>query len=101
MIDDDIQLPNFRTARMTLIDTDPVHGSKQEIKVCLSPLGVSLSFSGYGSAEKVTAPVFITHQRGEVLVYVRADINRKEPTHVISLGRARETNRRQQGRDTR
>jgi hypothetical protein len=100
-MDQDIQLPSFRTVRMTLIDTDMVHDSEQEIKVVVTPLGVSIIAEGYGTAGRILHPLFITQQKGELLVFLNADINVAGATHVIRLGKAKETNRRRPVMDTR
>ena len=98
---DDIQLPCFRTVRMTLIDTDMVHESEQDIKVAITPLGVSIFADGYGTANSTNMPVFITQQKGELVVFVHADINVVGTTHFIRLGKAKDTNRRRSVSDTR
>lgn len=93
---EDIQLPCAKTVRMTLIDTDPVASGDQTVKLFVTPLGIQLFADGYGdfgSAEGYGAPVFITQQRGELVLYVFADINKEDPTHRIKLGGARENKR--------
>lgn len=98
---DDIQLPCFRTIRMTLIDTDMVHDSEQNIKVAVTPLGVSLFADGYSTFDRIRSLLFVTQQKGELVVFVKADINAVNPTHVIRLGKAKEAKRRQGVADTR
>lgn len=98
---DEIQLPCFRTIRMTLIDTDMVHDSQQDIKVAVTPLGVSLFADGYGTSNQILSPLFVTQQKGELVVIVNGDINVAGRTHVIRLGKAKEANRRQGVADTR
>ena len=98
---DDIQLPCFRTVRMTLIDTDMVHDSQQDIKVAVTPLGVSLFADGYGTSDQIRSPLFVTQRKGELVVIVNGDINVARATHVVRLGEARETNRRRGVSDTR
>ncbi|HVX12180.1 MAG TPA: hypothetical protein VHC22_13445 [Pirellulales bacterium] len=100
-MDQDLQLPSFRTVRMTLIDTDVVHESEQDVKVFVSPLGVSLFADGYGTSNRILSPLFVTQQKGELLVFVNGDINIGGVTHVIRLGKAKETNRRRPVTDTR
>lgn len=100
-MDEDIQLPCFRTIRMTLIDTDMVYDSEQGIKVAVTPLGISVIADGYGTSDRVRQPLFISQQKGELVVIINGDINVAGATHVIRLGKARETNRRRGVSDTR
>jgi hypothetical protein len=86
---------------MTLIDTDVVRESEQDVKVFMSPVGVSVFADGYGTSGRILSPLFITQQKGELLVFVNGDINVAGATHVIRLGKAKETNRRRPVMDTR
>ena len=79
-----------------LKDAHPDHGNTLPIRLTVSPNGVSLSAAGYGdfgSAEGHGTPVYVELYRGELRVLVWADINREDPTHVITLGGAREDRR--------
>lgn len=100
-MDDDIQLPSFRTVRMTLIDTDQVHCSEQKVKVFVSSLGISISAEGYSTADRMTVPIVVTQDKGELILIVFADINTDRPTHVIRLGHAKEIHRRRAATGTR
>lgn len=60
-------------------------------------LGMELRFVGYGekcAALGQGAPVYIEYYQGKLVVRVWADINSEEPTHVIDLTGALESNRK-------
>ena len=93
---DDIQLPNARTVRMTLLDMDAVHESEQKVKVLVTPFGVGIFAGGYRAGGKETsdgAPVLVNQHKGKLIVSVWADINSPEPTHQIPLNRAKVNSR--------
>ena len=58
--------------------------------------GVTISLEGHGLNTMETGQeqvIYIEQKDGEVRVLIWADINEEEPTHVIDLSKARETNR--------
>lgn len=80
----------------TLRDAHPDHGGRLPIRLAVSPNGVSLYADGHGdcgSNEGHGTPVYIELYKGELRVIVWSDINREDPTHIISLGGAREGQR--------
>ena len=81
----------------TLRDAHPDYDTKLPIRLAVSSNGVSLYAEGYGnctSAADHGTPVFLELYRGELRLVVWADINKEDPTHMISLGGAREDRRR-------
>lgn len=58
--------------------------------------GVSLKFDGFStidSQDNVGSPIHIEYYAGELRVLVWADINRDDPTHIIPLNGAKNSNR--------
>lgn len=80
----------------TLKDAYPDFNSTLPIRLAVSPNGVSLYAEGYGDCTAAAGhgtPVFIELYKGELRVIVWADINREDPTHIVSLAGAREDQR--------
>jgi hypothetical protein len=80
----------------TLIDADANYPTDLPIRIAISQNGVSVYAEGYGdcgSAEAQGTPVFIELYRGELRLIVWANINSEDPTHIIPLNGARESNR--------
>jgi hypothetical protein len=80
----------------TLKDAHPDFDGKLPIRLAVSPNGVSLYADAHGdsgSSEGHGTPVFIELYKGELRVLVWADINKEDPTHIISLAGAREDRR--------
>ncbi|HMP57726.1 MAG TPA: hypothetical protein PKD86_00110 [Gemmatales bacterium] len=89
--------PMIQSVSLTLMDADPDHDASLPIRFAGSPHGVSLFALGYGdrtSAEGHGTPLFLELLRGELRLLVWSDINAEEPTHIITLGGAREDRRR-------
>ena len=66
------------------------------IKGVLDDEAGTISFEGYGdcvSAEGHGAPILLDFYEGNVRVIVWAEINQGDPTDIIDLRRARESNR--------
>lgn len=62
--------------------------------------GVELRLPGYGTAAMMpgsSGPVLIEYRDGQPFVVIWGDINQEEPTHVVPLAGAAETNRREDG----
>lgn len=58
--------------------------------------GIIVTADGHGdlaSPDGDGYPIFISHNNGKLLLYVWADINQEDPTHVIELDGALETAR--------
>ncbi len=80
----------------TLRDAHPDHDGMVPIRLAVSPNGVLLYSERYGDRTSVAGhgtPVFIELYKGELRVIVWADINREDPTHIVSLAGAREDQR--------
>lgn len=63
-----------------------------------SNCGIAISFSGHGdccSQGENGTPVYIERYDGDVRVIVYSDINKEDPTHIISLTDALLTNRQE------
>lgn len=55
--------------------------------------GINICPNGYGDFDSPSgfgAPIYLERHEGELRLIVWSDINDQEPTHVISLERARE-----------
>jgi len=89
---DDLQLPNFRTVKMEMVDIGS-GSSKQPFTVFISPLGVTFRAEGYNDPLGTRLPVSLRLIDGELVVTIWANINSQHPTHFVSLNGARETNR--------
>lgn len=90
-MDEDLQLPNFRTVRTTLIDVGD-GTRKQEVKVAAFPLSIMLQFPGYDAQnipDRQGYPVCVELRDDVLQVRIWSDINDQYPTHVISLENAR------------
>lgn len=81
----------------TLIDVmNEDNGVEIPITIRTSSHGVEISAVGYG--DKITkpgygVPVVLEFYKGELRVVIWSDINQEDPTHIISLANARESNR--------
>ncbi len=76
---------------------DPYTGDKLEANVFGFESGIELSFAGYGdhsSADGYGRPIFIELHGGQLTIHVWSDINQEDPTHVITMEKARESLRR-------
>ena len=85
------------THSTVLIDADSDYPTKLPIRITISPNGVSVYAEGYGdggSAEGHGTPVFLELYRGELRAIIWANINSEDPTYIIPLNGARESNRR-------
>jgi hypothetical protein len=88
----DIEFPAYKTVKMSLADIGNGTG-EQPVEIVATPLGVSIYAQGFGdnwSVEGRGIPVWIDFRNGDLRVYVWANINSENPTHVISLANARE-----------
>lgn len=59
--------------------------------------GIEVRVEGHGDCSSVPGagcPIYLERQGGKVKLYVWADINREDPTHVIDLDGAREDRRK-------
>lgn len=91
----DIDFPNYRTVKMSLADIGSGTG-EQPVEIVATPLGISIYAKGYGdnwSVEGRGIPIWIDYRDGNLRVYVYGNINKEDPTHVISLAGAREERR--------
>jgi hypothetical protein len=62
--------------------------------------GIVIGFEGYSdhtSDDHSGSPIFIERCEGDIVLRVFGDINREEPTHTISLAKARIDNRTENG----
>ncbi|TRZ50079.1 MAG: hypothetical protein D4S01_07410 [Dehalococcoidia bacterium] len=82
----------------TLSDLAPGHKTAVPFIVEHSCLGIFLEFDGYGECSAQDGdgvPVMLEVYNGKLRVIVWADINQKDPTHVISLEGALESKRKE------
>lgn len=59
--------------------------------------GADIHVEGYGQSSFLPgfeAPLYVELYQGKLMLYVWADINNEEPTHVIDLEGARESKRK-------
>ncbi|MBX7102592.1 MAG: hypothetical protein K1X57_00825 [Gemmataceae bacterium] len=83
------------THSRVLNDADSDYSTKLPIRISISPNGVAVFAEGYGdggSVEGYGTPVFLELYRGELRAIIWADINSEDPTHIIPLNGARESN---------
>lgn len=78
--------------------TDQARGEQFELPATIEVKAgaIAIGFDGYGdhnSAEGYGRPVYIERLNGKLRLVVWADINDEEPTHVIELEDALESNR--------
>lgn len=91
----DLHLPMLKTLRINLSDTGTGQG-EQPLKLTATPLGINVQAQGYGdktSAEGHGSPIWIELHDGDLRLIVWSDINKEDPTHIISLAGAREDRR--------
>lgn len=77
-------------------DADPDFKEDLGVAALCESFGVALYADGYGdqgSAPGHGSPVYLELHQGVLRVLVWADINAEEPTHIIDLKDARESNR--------
>lgn len=90
------QRPSPLKVATTLLDADEEGGSLG-LTADFQPLGLTLAFPGYGTAGMAEGhgwPVAVEVYKKELRVLVWGDINQEDPTHIISLEGALESNRR-------
>lgn len=88
---DDLQLPNFKSVRMELVDAGDGDG-KQPVKIAVSPLGATVYADNHSTKDIPDRPgvvVWIGFRNGELRVLIWGDISQQDPTHDISLESAR------------
>ena len=79
-----------------LEDDTAAHRSQLRCKIRCSPHSISIGAEGYGEKtanDSEAFPVLIEYQDNQLRVIVWSDINNEEPTHVITMERAKEVYR--------
>ena len=79
-----------------LTDVDAPSAPGISTKVIFENGNIEIMPKGHGSKDTVAGtagPIYIENLDGEIVLYVWADINDSDPTHVINLSGARESNR--------
>jgi len=69
-------------------------------KITSTDSTIGIAFDGYGdfgSAPGHGEPIHIEEKDGHITVYIWSDINQADPTHVIRMDGARESNRGAKG----
>jgi hypothetical protein len=73
---------------------DPQEGEEEKrypAKVEITTQGIEIWFPGYGtSCMEEGAPIFIEVREGVPHIVIWSDINQEDPTHTISLEKAKE-----------
>ncbi len=62
-----------------------------------NPQAITIGIEGYGecgSTDAAARPIYLEHHEGKLTLYVWADINNEEPTHVIELAGAKHEHRK-------
>jgi hypothetical protein len=81
----------------TLIDVmNEDNGLEVPITIRTSSRCIEISALGYGDKMTSTGhgvPIILEVHEGELRVVIWSDINKEDPTHIISLANARESNR--------
>jgi len=81
---------NDQKITATLFDSEKDHESGN-VTIETSSSGISIRPHGTGTKTcEGGSPIWIERQNGEIRIYVWADINQEDPTHVISLNNAKE-----------
>jgi hypothetical protein len=76
--------------------------TQRNARVRINDLGIAIAVEGYGDAttdDGFGEPIFIEFHNGKLTVYVHADIQKEDPTHVIDMTGALETKRPKQKDD--
>lgn len=76
--------------------SDPSPGKYGMVNISSSGFGVFLQPEGHGektSPDFEGIPIMLSLDNGEYRLYVWSDINQEDPTHIIDLSGARESNR--------
>lgn len=84
------------TPTKTEVMLDDVNPGMPQFKCSVNvyPTGIGISFEGFGENGAMPGygePVFVEVKNGVPTVYLWSDINSEDPTHVVSLGGARES----------
>ena len=75
--------------KLILKDADPNTPGETEVTVGWSNQGIEITPAGTGTYDSEDgAPIFIERYKGHVRVIIHSDINKEEPTHIVSLGGA-------------
>jgi len=91
MTDYEVTLTDKSDGRMAPDHDQLIHIEADQDAIALRPEGYGEASAGDGSG----FPVLIEKWDGELRVIVWADINRQDPTHIISLEGARESARKE------
>jgi hypothetical protein len=87
-----------KIVKQTIIDYE-THEHKLEVEAQLNALGVGIGIEGHGdcsSEDGYGIPIFLELYDGKVMLRVWTDINNEDPTYVIDMSGALETNRNEQ-----
>lgn len=84
-------------ARFELHDAnEPELPARQLVRVSGTKYGISIAMPGFGdktSSDGEGAPIYLDFCDGKMQLLVWADINQEDPTHVIDMSGALESNR--------
>jgi hypothetical protein len=85
---------NTLTIKLKDLDQDQIHRLHIDFDFAEEP-GVGIRIDGYSDmcTYDEGCPILITFREGIPYVHIWADINQEDPTHIISLAGASETNR--------
>lgn len=85
---------------MNLCSKDPSDPSNDKdnikVRVKVGKYGIYIHADGYGektAPDGKGEPILIELHQGSLKVYVWGDINEEDPTHIINMDDARESNR--------
>ena len=91
-------LKDSRTLQGQLADPEPVENSQPiPFMVEADDRNIVIGFDGYGDANSsygYSRPLHVEYYEGKLRLLVWSDINQEEPTHVIDMCGALESNRK-------
>ena len=76
---------------------DAETGKELPIRIEVSEQGIFIGAEGYGEQSanaKFATPIMVEYNQGELRVIVWANINKEDPTSIINMMGARESNRK-------
>jgi hypothetical protein len=91
-------LPFENSRTIGIVHLKDTMEKRGEIKIRIGieqhSLGLFIHPEGTGTADGPYAPILLEQHEGTLMLVVWSDINQQEPTHLIDLSEAMESNRR-------
>ena len=84
------------TTSIQTVIKDAETGKELPINIDINEQGIFIGAKGYGEKSgnsPFATPIMVEYDHGELRVIAWSDINSEDPTHLIDMRKARESNR--------